>query len=41
MLRLRGHLGGVWSVAFAADGDVLYSGGADGTVRAWDVAEGK
>ena len=35
---LDGHTGGVASVAVAPDGSWLVSGGADGTVRIWDVA---
>lgn len=36
---LTGHVGFVWCVAFAPDGE-LVSGGKDGTVRCWDVATG-
>jgi transcription initiation factor TFIID subunit 5 len=36
--RCRGHgKGGVWSLSFSAESTVLTSGGADGTVRIWDV----
>jgi len=36
--RCRGHgRGGIWSLAFSVESTVLTSGGADGTVRIWDV----
>ncbi len=36
----RGHLGAVQTLAFAADGKTLASGGGDGAIRLWDVASG-
>jgi transcription initiation factor TFIID subunit 5 len=37
--RMRGHgKGGIWSLTWSAESTVLVSGGADGTVRVWDVA---
>ncbi len=37
--RMRGHgKGGIWSVSWSVESTVLVSGGADGTVRVWDVA---
>jgi len=36
--RLRGHgRGGIWSLDWSVESSVLVSGGADGTVRVWDV----
>lgn len=38
---LTGHQGTVHSIAFQANGSKLVSGGADKTVRIWDVAKGQ
>ena len=36
--RMRGHgKGGIWSLAWSMESTVVISGGADGTVRVWDV----
>ena len=36
--RCRGHgKGGIWSLSFSVESTVLVSGGADGTVRLWDI----
>ncbi|KAF4619018.1 hypothetical protein G7Y89_g14829 [Cudoniella acicularis] len=36
--RCKGHgKGGIWSLSFSVKSTVLVSGGADGTVRVWDV----
>ena len=37
---LEGHVGGVRDIAFGPDGRRLASGGADGTVRLWEVGDG-
>jgi WD40 repeat protein len=37
MLTLHGHTGPVWALAYAPDGRLLASGGADRTLRLWDV----
>lgn len=39
--KLSGHGGSVESICFSPDGRVLASGSLDGTIRIWDVAEGK
>ena len=37
--RMRGHAkGGIWSLTWSVESTVLVSGGADATVRVWDVA---
>jgi len=37
--RMRGHgRGGIWSLDWSVESSVLVSGGADGTVRVWDVS---
>lgn len=36
--RSRGHgKGGIWSLSFSMESNILASGGQDGTVRLWDV----
>lgn len=37
MVHLDGHEGTVHALVFSPDGQALFSAGADGTVRAWDV----
>ncbi len=37
LATLRGHSGGVNSVAFSADGKYLASGSSDKTVKLWNV----
>ncbi|MDY7009048.1 MAG: serine/threonine-protein kinase [Cyanobacteriota bacterium] len=38
---LRGHSGGVYSVAFTSDAQAIASGGADRTIKLWDVRTGE
>src|SRR5262249_43649335 len=38
---LKGHSGVVWTVAFSPDGGRIASGGADQTIRLWNVATGQ
>ena len=38
---LKGHEGGVTSVAFSPDGTLLVSGSSDATAKVWDVATGE
>ncbi|NEN92807.1 MAG: protein kinase, partial [Okeania sp. SIO3H1] len=38
---LRGHSGGVYSIAFTSDAQAIASGGADQTIRLWDVRTGE
>jgi WD40 repeat protein len=41
MSQFRGHSAAAMSVAFAADGRRVLSGGMDHTLRLWDVATGQ
>ena len=40
-LTLKGHTGGVYSVAWSPDGKRLATGSRDGTAKVWDAASGK
>jgi hypothetical protein len=40
-MRMTGHTGAVTGVAFSKTGDTLLSSSADGTLRQWDVTNGK
>jgi transcription initiation factor TFIID subunit 5 len=38
--RMRGHgRGGIWSLSWSVESTVIVSGGADNTVRVWDVSQ--
>jgi WD40 repeat protein len=37
---LRGHTGGVWSVAVTPEGSCVISGSEDHSLRIWDLKEG-
>jgi eukaryotic-like serine/threonine-protein kinase len=39
-MALKGHTGGVKSVAFSADGKRIVSGSWDNTVKVWDADKG-
>jgi WD40 repeat protein len=39
--QLSGHLKSTQSIAFSADGRLLFSGGSYGTTNAWEVATGR
>jgi hypothetical protein len=39
--RMGGHRGAINAIAFSADGKMLASAGADGTVQVWDPVAGK
>ena len=39
MRHFTGHLGLIWSAAFAPDGSSVISGSADGTALVWDISD--
>jgi WD40 repeat protein len=41
LLRLEGHQGYVFSVAFSPDGRLALTGSGDGTARVWEVSTGR
>ena len=36
--KLSGHAGLVWSLAFSPQGDALFTGSLDGTIREWSLS---
>lgn len=38
--KMTGHTASIYSLAFSAESSLLVSGGADWTVRCWDVKSG-
>src|SRR5437588_1682605 len=41
LYTLKGHTGGVYSVALSADGQTLESGSADKTIKVWNLSTGR
>ena len=41
LAALHGHTDAVWGVSLSANGQLLASGGQDGTVRLWEAPSGR
>ena len=41
VLSLKGHRGGIWSVAYSPDGKRIATGGYDKTIKVWDALTGQ